>query len=73
MGWDLVRKPNKEGGLGFGNMASKNISLVGKWLWRYPLQPDSLWHMVIKSKFGSHKSSWDVVVDAQISYLENHI
>lgn len=53
IGWDLVRRPKEEGGLGLGNIEAKNLSLLGKWLWRYLLEADSLWHKVIKSKFGS--------------------
>lgn len=32
VGCDLVCKPEEDGGLDFGSLVSKNISLVGKWL-----------------------------------------
>lgn len=35
------------------------IPLFGKWLWRYPLEQQSLWASVIQSKFGHNSNSWD--------------
>lgn len=54
----LVRRPKEEGGLGFESEVSKNISLVRKWMWRFSLELDSLWHRVIKSKFGNLRNRW---------------
>ena len=34
--------PKKEGVLGLGNLVSKNIALVAKWLWRFSLELHSL-------------------------------
>ena len=31
--WEICCKPKNEGGLGLGNLVSKNIALVAKWLW----------------------------------------
>ena len=31
--WEVVCKPNSQGGLGIVNLWSENISLEGKWLW----------------------------------------
>lgn len=36
---NLVVKSNARGGL----MKKKNIDLLGKWLWRFPLEQNSLW------------------------------
>lgn len=48
--WDLVTRSKMKGGLGLGNLKKKNVSILGKWLWRFPLEQDSLWVRVIKSK-----------------------
>ena len=34
----MSSNPKKEGGLGLDNLVSKNITLVAKWLWRFPLE-----------------------------------
>ncbi|RVW75344.1 hypothetical protein CK203_052921 [Vitis vinifera] len=31
--WDVVCKPKAKGGLGFGKIALRNVTLLGKWLW----------------------------------------
>lgn len=49
MSWEVVCRPREEGGLGLGNMESKNVSLLGKCLWRFPLESNSLWHNLIRS------------------------
>ncbi|KAM7485873.1 hypothetical protein LguiA_001882 [Lonicera macranthoides] len=58
--WDIVSLPKKCGGLGVGNLKLKNMALLGKWLWRFPLESKSLWHSIILSKFGNHSNGWDV-------------
>ena len=43
--------PKVYGGLGLGNLVLQNKALLFKWLKRFPLEKDSLWYAVIKSKF----------------------
>lgn len=35
--------------------------MLGKWLWRFPLEVNSLWYCVIKTKHGLRKNGWDEV------------
>ena len=65
--WDQVSWPRGEGGFGLGNVVLKDISLVWKWLWRFPLEPNSLWHRVVKSKYGLQQKGWDASVSAGVS------
>ena len=58
--WRVVSQPQSRGGLGLGNIINRNKALLGKWLWRFPLEVNSLWYSVIKSKYGLHKNGWDV-------------
>ena len=51
MAWDLVVRSKEKGGLGLGNLKKKNLALLGKWLWRFPREQQSLWARVIKSKY----------------------
>ncbi|WKA00162.1 hypothetical protein VitviT2T_018548 [Vitis vinifera] len=57
--WDIVCKPKAIGGLGFGKIALRNVTLLGKWLWRYPREGSALWHKVILSIYRSHSNEWD--------------
>ena len=45
------------GWLGFGKTSLRTCALIGKWLWRYPKESDSLWHWVILSIY--RRNGWD--------------
>lgn len=62
-----LEDPKEEGGLGLGHVVFKNTSLLRKWLWWFPLEPNSLWHKVIKSKYGLQRNRWDVIAGSDIS------
>ncbi|KAH9670660.1 er membrane protein complex subunit 10 [Citrus sinensis] len=47
--WRVVSQPQSKGGLGLGNIINRNKALLGKWLWRLPLEVNSLWYCVIKN------------------------
>ena len=57
--WDVVCNPKVKGGLGFGKISLRNLSLLGKWLWRYLRESLVLWHQVILSIYGTHSNGWD--------------
>jgi hypothetical protein len=40
--WEVVSKSREKGGLGIGNLVNRNVSLLGKWLWRFPIERLSL-------------------------------
>ncbi|CAL8989771.1 unnamed protein product [Prunus brigantina] len=57
--WERVANSKDEGGLGVGSLKEKNEALRTKWLWRFPMEPNSLWATVVKSKYGSATNGWD--------------
>lgn len=57
--WDIVTRSKQKGGLGIGNLKLKNVALLVKWLWRFPLEQDALWARVIRSKYGLQPNGWD--------------
>lgn len=62
-------RPKTDGGLVLGRLVSKNISLVGIWLWRFPLDIDALWHCVIRSKYGLHRNGWDTWISSSSTHV----
>ena len=40
--WDVVCKPKSREVLGFGKISIRNVTLLGKWLWRYPREGSAL-------------------------------
>ena len=47
--WEVIFCPTEKEGLGVGNLALRNKALIIKWLWRFPLEENSLCHSVIES------------------------
>jgi hypothetical protein len=50
--------PNFKGGLGIINLVMFNYVLLGKWLWRFGIERDAWWRVVVDSKFGSLWGGW---------------
>lgn len=64
----MVVKPKLCGGLAIGNLMMRNKALLGMWLWRFPLEQDSLWGTIIRSKHGLQPDSWDSNIVMSGSY-----
>ena len=47
--WKFVSLPRNRGSLGIGDIVKKNLALLQKWMWRFRMEPNSLWYKVIKS------------------------
>jgi hypothetical protein len=57
--WELVARSKDKAGLGLGNLVERNKALLGKWLWKFPLEPEALWHGVLRSIYGVDANGWD--------------
>lgn len=64
--WETVCKLVDMGGLGLGNLAIQNDALLAKWLWRFPKEFESMWHLVISTKYGIHVNGWDAILDGRV-------
>ena len=51
--WKTVCVPVQYGGSGVHNVVFFNMSLLGKWLWRYAMERNALWRRIIEAKYGS--------------------
>lgn len=54
--------------MGVGNILSRNKALIAKLLWRFPLESDSLWGKVIKSKYGLRDNGWDTLSSSRVTF-----
>ena len=61
--WNVVCR-----GLGISNILNRNKALVMKWLWRFPMEQDTLWHKVIRSKYGINQNGWDTREATRVTY-----
>ena len=39
-------------------MIQFNRALLGKWLWRYTINREALWRLVIETKYNSARGGW---------------
>lgn len=51
-------KDKKHRGLGLRCLEALNRALLGKWLWRFPLEGESLWRKIILGKFWEVEGGW---------------
>jgi hypothetical protein len=48
----------KPGGLGVRNLIQFNRAMLGKWLWRYAMENEGLWRLVIETKYDNLRRGW---------------
>ena len=56
--WATICTPLSLGGLGTRKVNFFNEALIGKWLWRFGLERDTLWRQVIEVKYGCVWGGW---------------
>lgn len=49
--WDIVTCSKEKGELGIDKIKTTNEALLGKWIWRYLLEPKQLWSSLIDAKY----------------------
>ena len=57
--WKTVCLQKSCGGLGVRSLSKMNIALFCKWCWRFANERDSLWRLVISTKFGEGDGGWN--------------
>nr|GEU66892.1 arginine repressor C-terminal-like domain-containing protein [Tanacetum cinerariifolium] len=53
--WNSIILDKDKEGLGVGSLLSKNIGLLCKWKWRFLMEENALWYMVIKKFYGKDR------------------
>ena len=61
--WAIVCLDKKKGGLGVRNLSILNRALLCKWSWRYAVERESLWKLVISRKFGEEGGRWSTCLE----------
>ena len=57
--WNTVCREKNRGGLGVRGLSMMNQALLCKWCWRFANERDSLWRLVISTKFGEEVGGWN--------------
>ena len=68
MAWKNLCKPKCQGGLGFKDIESFNLAMLGKQVWQLLHNKDSLFYKVFKSKYFPNCSILDEGVKVKGSY-----
>ncbi|RVW35151.1 BTB/POZ and MATH domain-containing protein 4 [Vitis vinifera] len=56
--WEVVCTQREKGGLGIRKIDSLNKALLGKWVWRFAVENDNLWRLMIGVKYGQEEFGW---------------
>jgi hypothetical protein len=48
--WTIVCSPKDQGGLGINDLEIENMTLLGKWLFKF-ITEDEIWQNIIKQKY----------------------
>ena len=56
--WEVVCTRREKGGLGIRKIDSLNKALLGKWVWRFAVEKDNLWRLMIGVKYGQEEFGW---------------
>ncbi|RVW76085.1 putative glucan 1,3-alpha-glucosidase [Vitis vinifera] len=56
--WEVVCTQKEKGGLGIRKIDPLNKALLGKWQWRFAVEKDNLWKLVIGVKYGQEEFGW---------------
>ena len=56
--WEEATKSKHKGGLELGNLLLRNKSLLVKWIWWFSRGGGTLWHKVIRTKYGIEEGGW---------------
>ena len=56
--WVVVCSLKKMGELGIRNLSILNRALLCKWSWRFAVERESFWKLVISRKFGKEGGGW---------------
>ena len=55
--WEVVCAQKEKGGLGLRKIILLNEALLGKWIWRFAIEKDNLWKVLLV-KYGQEGLGW---------------
>ncbi|CAN1807208.1 hypothetical protein LINPERHAP1_LOCUS24949 [Linum perenne] len=56
--WEMVKTPTIRGGLGVQDLRILNSALLSKWYWRYAVERNAWWRLLITAKCDVGSSEW---------------
>jgi hypothetical protein len=56
--WSKICSSKVWGGLGVRNLIHFNRALLGKWIWQFAMEMDTLWRKAVDINYGSMRDGW---------------
>jgi hypothetical protein len=56
--WTKICLSMQGGGLGIQNLLTFNLALLGRWLWRYAMEREAYWRLVVEVKHECMNGGW---------------
>jgi hypothetical protein len=69
VGWDKMKLPKEQGGMGFRDLYSFNLAMLSRQVWRLLQVPDSLCSRVLRAKYYPNGDILSAVPVAGMSYV----
>lgn len=56
--WSHICQPHDKGGLGIRLLKSMNKALLSRWMWRFALERNACWRVVVAAMYGVREADW---------------
>lgn len=69
VGWNVLTKSRRMGGLGLREARNMNTSLLGKLIWSMTNQPEKIWAQLLKARYLTSMSLFHATLGSNSPYI----